>query len=40
MIHVFQQFPAELPEARNALVAGGQFIAAHLDAASTRKTST
>lgn len=40
MIHVFQQFPAELPEARNALAAGGQFIAAQLDAASTRKTST
>lgn len=39
MIHVFQQFPAELPEARNALAAGGQFIAAQLDAASTRKTS-
>ncbi|MGE0330335.1 MAG: alpha/beta hydrolase [Ramlibacter sp.] len=40
MIHVFQQFPAELPEARNALAAGGQFIAAQLDAASNRKTST
>lgn len=40
MIHVFQQFPAELPEARSALAAGGQFIAAQLDAASNRKTST
>jgi acetyl esterase/lipase len=39
MIHVFQQFPAELPEARKALVAGGQFLAAKFDAASTRKTS-
>ncbi len=39
MIHVFQQFPAELPEARDALTAGGQFLAAQFDAASTRKTS-
>jgi monoterpene epsilon-lactone hydrolase len=35
MIHVFQQFPAELPEAREALEAGGQFLAAQFDAAST-----
>jgi acetyl esterase/lipase len=39
MIHVFQQFPAELPQAREALAAGGRFLAMHLDAASThRKT--
>ncbi|MCK1394408.1 alpha/beta hydrolase [Bradyrhizobium sp. 1] len=30
MIHVFQQFPDELPEAREAVAAGGKFIAAHL----------
>ncbi|NPC54995.1 alpha/beta hydrolase [Caenimonas soli] len=39
MIHVFQQFPGELPEAREAIAAGGRFLAAHLDAASPRKTS-
>lgn len=38
MIHVFQQFPAQLPDARQALAAGGRFIAACFDAASTRKT--
>ncbi len=38
MIHVFQQFPAELPEARQALAAGGQFLAAQFEAVSTRKT--
>jgi acetyl esterase/lipase len=38
MFHVFQQFPQELSEARDALVAGGRFLAAHLQAASTRKT--
>lgn len=38
MIHVFQQFPGELPEARQAVAAGGQFLAAHLRAASLRKT--
>lgn len=37
MIHVFQQFPAELPEARQALAAGGQFLAAQFDAAITRE---
>ena len=37
MIHVFQQFPAELPEALQAIEAGGQFIAAQFDAASTRE---
>lgn len=30
MIHVFQQFPQELPEAREAVAAGGQFLATHL----------
>lgn len=40
MIHVFQQFPATLPQARNALAAGGQFLAAQYDAASTRKTAS
>lgn len=30
MIHVFQQFPGELPAAREALVVGGRFLAAHL----------
>lgn len=39
MIHVFQQFPAMLPEARHALAAGGRFLAACFDAASARKTS-
>lgn len=38
MIHVFQQFPAELPEAREALAAGGRFVAACLDAAFDAKT--
>ena len=37
MIHVFQQFPAELPEALQAIEAGGQFLAAQFDAASTRE---
>lgn len=31
MIHVFQQFPHELPEAREAVAVGGRFLAAHLD---------
>jgi monoterpene epsilon-lactone hydrolase len=39
MIHVFQQFPGELPEAREAIAAGGRFLAALIDAASPRKTS-
>jgi len=30
MIHVFQQFPDELPEAREAVAAGGRFLAQHL----------
>ncbi len=37
MIHVFQQFPADLPEARRAIAAAGQFLAAQFDAASQRK---
>lgn len=39
MIHVFQQFPAELHEARLALASAGHFLAAQLGAASNRKTS-
>jgi acetyl esterase/lipase len=35
MIHVFQQFPDELPEAREAVAAGGKFIATHLERAQT-----
>lgn len=38
MIHVFQQFPDMLSEARDALADGGRFIAARFDAASTRET--
>ena len=30
MIHVFQQFPDDLPEAREAVAAGGRFVASHL----------
>jgi len=30
MIHVFQQFPAELPKAREAIDAAGCFLATHL----------
>lgn len=40
MIHVFQQFPGELPEARDALAAGGRFLARHLGVASSGETST
>ena len=40
MIHVFQQFPRELHEARQALAAGGQFLSAHLSAGDARKTSS
>lgn len=39
MIHVFQQFPAELHEALQAITSAGQFLAEHLGAASNRKTS-
>ncbi len=31
MIHVFQQFPHELPQAREAVAVGGRFLADHLD---------
>jgi acetyl esterase/lipase len=31
MIHVFQQFPRELPQAREAVALGGRFLAGHLD---------
>ena len=31
MVHVFQQFPSELPQAREALSAGGRFLASHLE---------
>jgi monoterpene epsilon-lactone hydrolase len=30
MIHVFQQYPEDLPEAKRALAAGGKFLAAQL----------
>jgi acetyl esterase/lipase len=39
MIHVFQQFPAQLADARDALAAGGRFLSACFDAATPRKTS-
>jgi acetyl esterase/lipase len=37
MIHVFQQFPDELSEARDAVAAGGKFIATHLHVSTDRK---
>ncbi|WP_349630062.1 alpha/beta hydrolase [Bradyrhizobium tropiciagri] len=40
MIHVFQQFPDELPEAREAVAAGGRFIATHLESAQTGSEQT
>lgn len=40
MIHVFQQFPADLPEARRAIETGGQFLAAQFEVAPYRKSST
>ena len=40
MIHVFQQFPALLVEAREALADGGRFLAAQFEAASKRETSS
>jgi epsilon-lactone hydrolase len=40
MIHVFQQFPVDLSDARRAIEAGGQFLAAQFTAASQRKSST
>lgn len=39
MVHVFQQFLSDLPEARAAVEQGGRFLAAQFDAASQRKTS-
>jgi acetyl esterase/lipase len=39
MIHVFQQFPTELHEARQALASAGQFLAEHLGATTKRRTS-
>lgn len=33
MIHVFQQFARDLPQAEEAIAAGGRFIAAHLGSA-------
>ena len=35
MVHVFQQYPTDLPEARLALAAGGRFLATHLGVAPT-----
>lgn len=35
MVHVFQQFPNEVPQARQALAEGGLFLAAHLGSTST-----
>jgi epsilon-lactone hydrolase len=35
MIHVFQQFPDNLPQAREAVAAGARFLSLHLDAART-----
>ena len=40
MIHVFQQFPGDLPEARAALAAGGRFLASQLGRASSGESST
>jgi monoterpene epsilon-lactone hydrolase len=39
MVHVFQQFPDELPEAREAVAAGGRFLAAQLGVAPTGEAS-
>lgn len=40
MIHVFQQFAGDLPQARAAIAEGGQFLAEHFDAACRRKSAT
>jgi len=40
MIHVFQQFPAELPEAVEAIKQGGHFLARQLGLASQGDTSS
>jgi monoterpene epsilon-lactone hydrolase len=37
MVHVFQQFPSELQEAREALAAAGRFLAAHLGVAAAAR---
>lgn len=39
MIHVFQQFARELPEARAAIAQGGAFLVKHFDAASSKESS-
>ncbi len=39
MIHVFQQFPGDLPQARDALAAGGRFLASHLGRSLLREPS-
>lgn len=39
MIHVFQQFARDLPEARDAIAQGGAFLAKHFDAASRKENS-
>mgnify|MGYP002386155767 FL=1 len=39
MVHVFQQFPDELPEARDALAEGGRFLASHLGRPTSGDTS-
>ncbi len=39
MIHVFQQFARELPEARAAIAQGGAFLSKHFDAASSKESS-
>lgn len=40
MIHVFQQFPHELVQAREALLEGGRFLAGHLGRVLTGETPT
>lgn len=40
MVHVFQQFLSDLPEARDALAQGGRFLAAHLDSEPSAESST
>jgi acetyl esterase/lipase len=40
MIHVFQQFPGELAAAREALAAGGRFLASHLGRDPSGRSST
>ncbi|MGQ3027072.1 MAG: alpha/beta hydrolase [Ferrovibrionaceae bacterium] len=40
MIHVFQQFAADLPQARAAIARGGQFLADQFDAARNKESTT